>query len=302
MRALDVSQLDPKLFVAYPPSQYSKKLLATKVKVSAELGLVLREIAVDVLRDLKDRRWRAYDPGSNTTSEEAEFVAGAAIDDESELAALLQNFEGREALGAAALEEHDPKYYAITYGDGDDSIHFVRARKMATISAGGKWVTYFRGDALQLVPQRSFIVERAIDLIIHPLGIVILKQAAFDGLFRSADSIRSEISGYVAQLEQRYPMTAQTRKDFLEWGSTRLMQRRLRSIMEKGSHLKIDFARLRKGMKNQKLDEKRFVTENKLSVDKEHALLLVKFINQEVYRGEFTGELLAADGTSVVEL
>jgi hypothetical protein len=60
----------------------------------------------------------------------------------------------------------------------------------------------------------------------------------------------------------------------------------------------LDVPRIELGCQHQKIDLSVFFEAKTIRLTGENVVRFVKFLNNEVYRGEFNDELLAADGTA----
>jgi hypothetical protein len=279
------------------PSPASKKRIAQVLPVDAELGTALKRACSGALDDVRGRTSRQFDPRANPTREEALYAVGDEIDESAQLLALLKTPQ-RDPIGAHAIDVRNVKLYAVAFGTGDARVFFVQ-RRIEMITGEGKLVTRYFGDRMALVTEPTLVLPTGFEALLHPLGVVVLHGSdIFERLFRDDADIAAEIKTYAAELNSQIPLDSASLAAFTTGIKPLYMRKRMKGLLGNARFKTLDVSRIKLGCKHQKIEPSVFFERDKVRLTGDNVVRFVKFLNNEVYRGEFSDELLAADGTS----
>lgn len=295
--ALDLANFGVEFILVSAPSPASKKRIAQILPIDAQLGTALKRACSRALEDARSRKSRKFDPRANPTRDEALYAVDNAIDDSARLFSLLKNPK-RDPIGAHAAEWANVKLYAVAFGTGEQRMFFIQ-RRVETISGGGKLITRYFGDQMSLVTEPTLVLPTGFEALLHPLGVVVLHGGdIFERLFRDDKDIAAEVKTYVTQFSAQIPLD-QTSLDALTSAIKPLyMRKRAKSVLADPRFKSLDVARIELGCKHQNIDLGVFFEQKQVRLTPDNVVRFVKFLNNEVYRGEFNNELLAADGTA----
>ncbi len=278
------------------PSPASKKRIAQVLPIDAELGAALKRACSRALGDVRGRTARKFDPRANPTREEALYATDDAIDDSARLLELLKA-PNREPVGAHDIQGANVKLYAVAFGTGDARMFFIQ-RRVETITGDGKLVTRYFGDQMALVTEPTLVLPTGFEALLHPLGVVVLHGGdIFERLFRDDEDIAAEVKSYASEFSAQIPLDAASLIALTTAIKPLYMRRRVKGLLADTRFKTLDVPRIELGCKHQKIDPSVFFEKKKIRLTSENVVRFVKFLNNEVYRGEFNDELLAADGT-----
>ncbi len=265
--------------------------------MDAQLGAALKRACARALADARGRTSRKFDPRANPTREEALYAVDDAIDESARLLALLRAPK-REPIGAHAIQGATVKLYAVALGTGERRVFFIQ-RRVETITGEGKLVTRYFGDQMSLVTEPTLVLPTGFEALLHPLGVVVLHGGEiFERLFRDDEDIAAEIETYASQLSAQIPLDATSLAALATGIKPLYMRKRVKGLLADARFKNLDVARIELGCNHQKIDPSVFFDKKKVRLTSHNVVRFVKFLNNEVYRGEFNDELLAADGTA----
>lgn len=294
---LTLDNADLELLLVTSPSPQSKKRSTATVQIDAPLGAALRVACQRALDDLQQRHQRDWDERANPTSEEALFAEGDVI---KETAGILAELHATNVptIGAHALEHGKVRLYAVAFGTGADRFFFVQ-RRTESIVGTGKILTRFIGDQMHLVTEPSLVLPTKFEALFHPLGVVVLHGDLFERMLRDDVDVTREVGDYVTTFQSRITLDGASGQALTDIARRfRYMRKRLRNIVEhpRFAHLTVD--EIRAKCVSTGIEMGHFFAGDNIKIDGGNADRLVRFLNDEVYRGTFGNELLAADGTA----
>lgn len=122
---------------------------------------------------------------------------------EAALLSVISEADSHEVLSAATLASTDFNFYAICYRDEHDAlIGFVRqASPQRTLKAGFKYFAY--NDTLRSVQTPALAIDTAIDLIVGPDELGILRASAAKGLLTDVRLAFEEVPEHLAALKKK---------------------------------------------------------------------------------------------------
>ncbi len=298
--AVDELSLDGghELLMMCAPAASSKKRFVRSVPITDALGMALLALCQSTLDHLRMIRKRDFDPRGNPTAEEAQLIAAENLNLEADLFALLKTAGEDHPAGAHSDELKYPKLYAVAFGAGEQRFFFVR-RRLEALAASGKLVLKFTGDQLAVEDKPVFVFPVDFEALLHPLGVVLLKGNVFESLFQSKEDVAKQVGANMTALIARVPLDEASHKPLVKaCVSYAYLRKRLRSVIENPKFAKLTPPRILEVCAAESLDPATFFEGETIRLSEENVDRFLRFLNDEVYRGPFTNELLAADGVA----
>lgn len=193
-------------------------------------------------------------------------------------------------LHAPELKNQSFVFYAAVVGDDPDHrIAFVDKWNPFKAGMSGQLTTFF-GDRLRRIEGPLLVFERSFDMVVTEDTIAVLNSRAFEEVFRDIDSMVERIPVWSGAAVVALPLNDETTARFqaLSAGGGRFAKQ-LRGMYERGVFERtITTAKLRAEMVQQKLDADRFIVDGKLALDDDDIPIVLKLIDEKLYRGWLT--------------
>lgn len=193
-------------------------------------------------------------------------------------------------LDASELKKQPFVFYAAVVGNHPDHrIAFVDKWNPYKAGLSGNLVTVF-GDRLRRIEGPLLVFERAFDMVVTGTAIAVLNPKAFEGVFRDIDAMRGRFPVWSDAAVSALPLddgTAQRLRSLCNRGGRLAAQ--LRGLYERGI-FELDFktTALCTEMKRQNLDVSRMIVNGKLVLDDADIPVVLKLIDEKLYKGWLT--------------
>ncbi len=203
---------------------------------------------------------------------------------------VLADASSLPELDASELKSQSFVFYAAVVGDDPDHrIAFVDKWNPYKAGLSGQLTTFF-GDRLRRIEGPLLIFERSFDMVVTDTAIAVLNPKAFEGAFRDIDAMKERFPVWGNAAVAALPLddeTANRLKSLCNKGGRLASQ--LRALYERGVfEVSFETAALRKEMRRQNLDADRLIANGKLVLDEADIPIVLKLIDEKLYRGWMT--------------
>jgi hypothetical protein len=290
----DLSNL--RLVVAWRSSQ--RHLQLRQVELARDLQLALTDAARNSLAELHRRRIVDYNAEITLTRDECALANASHLDPDSLVLQELGQLSYPPATGEDL--EREFQFFAYLVGPPDQPLVFISKFNPRRGLRRKRILRWVEEQLTELDdPVLAFDPER-VDLIWSlPDAMVILDLAVFEFLLRDAPEVIAKVPTKVAQLASAIPFGPGS-ADALTQASvadTRL-RRRLLAITERGHLVGKNIDDLRRAFRHYGYSVPDFVDSSGLIVTADTAATVLQVLNEDILRGEFSGERFAAERKS----
>jgi hypothetical protein len=203
---------------------------------------------------------------------------------------VLTEASSLQELHASELKNQSFVFYAAVVGDEPDHrVAFVDKWNPYKAGMSGQLTTFF-GDRLRRIDGPLLVFERSFDMVVTDDTIAVLKARSFEEVFRDIDFMVDRIPVWSGAAVIALPLDDETAARFqvLSAAGGRFAKQ-LRGMYERGVfELTITTTKLRAEMTRQRLDADRYIVEGKLSLDDNDIPIVLKLIDEKLYRGWLT--------------
>lgn len=269
------------------------------VRAAGPVIETLREYAAESLA-LVDGTGRPYNP-DDEQDDECPYLH--ADRDELLDTAMLDRIERGASLPLATAAEVRSRrlvLYALLIGN-DPRERAVFIRKTNPVSLATKGLVAIFDDTLDRVEQPIFAFDTFFDVILSGEQVWILSQRNFEALFTESEAVLAKTEKWAEELGRHVPISAAAQ----EWLAGRLrrnsvMRRKVQSILRSRYLDKLTIDELRRHMPEHGLDPEKLIADDKLVIDKDTERSVLLLLNEDLWRGDFSGSEYAAARKSVM--
>ncbi|MEM9518960.1 MAG: hypothetical protein AAGA37_06560 [Actinomycetota bacterium] len=258
-------------------------------------------LAEDAATALREQCTMARDRITEGTAQD--YTATAELD--SSQFFVIDDAETLEELGAfrtlagdlAAMPQIAPgeldlsiKLYAVAVGNADGRVLFVRRNDPRLTHKAGRFLAIGE-QQLTRVDGPVFTFSPDFDFVMGPNWAVVLKQRAFELLFREIGLVEKHVSTWIEGITDHLPMSAASIDSLREvaLGDSRTW-RRLRDIERRG-HLKdVSLEQVASYAGQVGLEADSVVVDGELVFDPAQRFGFLHLLNEDLYTGPLTGE------------
>jgi hypothetical protein len=268
------------------------------VRAAGAVIQTLREYATQSLA-LVDGSGRAYNPDDEQDDECPYLYA-----DREDLldTALLHQIERGASLQLATAGEVRSRrlvLYALLIGN-DPGSRTVFIRKTNPVSLATKGMVAIFDDTLYRVEQPVFAFDTFFDVILPREAVWILSQRNFEALFTESEAVLAKTEKWADELGRHVPISREAQ----EWLAGRLrrnsvMRRKVQSILRSRYLDKLTIEELRRHMPEHGLDPEQLIADGRLVINKDTERSVLLLLNEDLWRGDFSGSEYAAARKSV---
>lgn len=280
-----------------------KNVSLSRVALAADAQAMFAGIATAVLGDRESREPEEWGPARPVSPETYLIATCAAVGGVPQvsrstvqplLVALIDTDSIPEVDGDA-LRKTEPYFYAFQIGMGDASLTFLR--KMNPLRGLRKKRLAVLDDELRVVSHAVFAFDGYADMVVTPSHLLIFNQTAFAAIFRGQAELERMTKGWVDGIRATTPMTETSASALLAKGkSDSRVSKRIESISRRGHLVNLTASNLRKGMERCDLNPEQYFNEaGELVFDEESLPEVLKFLNEDMFKGALTDALFEVD-------
>lgn len=263
---------------------------ASHVSVAEDAATALREQCA-VARD-RIAEGTAQDYTATAELDSSQFFVIDDAETLEELGAFRTLAEDLAAMPQIAPGELDLsiKLYAVAVGDGDDRILFVRRTDPRLTHKAGRFLAIGE-QQLTRVDGPVFTFSPDFDFMMGPNWAVVLKQRAFEMLFREIGLVEKHVSTWIEGITDHLPMSAASIDSLREvaLGDSRTW-RRLRDIERRGHLADVSLDQVASYAGQVGLEADSVVVDGELVFDPSQRFGFLHLLNEDLYTGPLTGE------------
>ena len=194
-------------------------------------------------------------------------------------------------LKARDLGKRTFVFYALLVGDvPENRTAFITHWNPHRVGLSGKILTGF-GDHLRQIVDPVLAFEPLFHMALTSGGIAVLNKSAFEMVFRDVETMRARIPVWTEHIEAVLPLNDASLGCLAEvCGKNMRVAAKARSLFERGvlKDRKLTAAMLANEMLRQGLDAGRMVKRDQLVIDEEDVPVLLKLLDESLWRGWLT--------------
>jgi hypothetical protein len=268
------------------------------VKAGGDVMASLREYAHRAVEDIQSNEGIDYDPND---AQDEERVYLEADHDELMDTALLGEIQQGASLPQATTEDLKKRTlaaYALVVGANPSQLT-IFVRKGNPVQLAKKSLVAIFDETLTRVEQPLLAFDDSYDVVISSGSVLILDQKNFEGIFKESEAVLAKTSEWAHELGETLPMSAESEK----WLSERIrqnvfMRRRVQSILKSDYLARLTPEGLRTKMVANGLAPERLMDDDGLIITKETERDILLLLNEDLWRGDFSGQQYAATNKS----
>ncbi|MDA8046724.1 MAG: hypothetical protein M0Z30_16025 [Actinomycetota bacterium] len=296
-------------------AQRTNRLKGYRIGMHADVARALRRAAVDTVAAIEARTSVTfaadidYDPATQylevpaallTVAQPPQSAADGAppggqatptVETDPEAHAVISQGSSLPLLKAGELGRRTFAFYALIVGNTPENrTAFVTQWNPHRLGLSGKILTAF-GDQLRRIGQPLLAFESLFHMVVIPDGIAVLNKSAFEKVFRDVETMQARVPVWAAHVEAALPLDDASLGCLAEvCGRNKRVAAKARSLFESGvlKDRAITGAMLAEEMRRQDLDADRMVKEDKLVIDDTDVPVLLKLLDEGLWRGWLT--------------
>ncbi|MCT1563138.1 MULTISPECIES: Kiwa anti-phage protein KwaB-like domain-containing protein [Corynebacterium] len=279
-----------------------KKVSLIRVPLAQNAQDAFKDIAEQLLQSLTERTAEEWDPTRAVSKETYLVTTPSEVGDVPQVTrskqplidALIES-DSIEEVDKSSLRKADPLFYAYQFGAGESSTVFLR--RMNALRGLRKKRLGILSDQLQVIDDPILAFDGSADLVFTSESVFVLSQSAFTTLFRGQAELRKMVRNWVDEIKKSTPMTEGSVEVLLTKSeSDTRVAKRIESIKRRGHLANISPDLLRTEMMQFNLDPKKLMNpKDELVISKNNALDVLKFLNEDMFRGVLSDELFESD-------
>jgi Domain of unknown function (DUF4868) len=281
---------DPRLIVLW---RQGKTVQSRTVKIGGDVSARLKEFAVDCAEGINDNA-PEYDPDAPPEGDPQRTASrGEAFD----TGLLAELDKGSSQDSASAEDLHRALVcWAVVLGSGDTQTVFVHKNNPVQL-AHKPLVAGLLDATLTVVSEPLFAFDPNFDLVITAEKLHILDPKDFEGLFRDSDAVLAKAEEWATTLTGALPSTDGSLDELMQTlKSNGVIRRKVLSILRRPYFAELTPDTVRSRLKLHNLDEATYFPDGKLNFTAATIVTLVRFLNEDLFRGDFSDEQFAASG------
>jgi hypothetical protein len=264
-----------------------------RLKTGGTVAQTLRKFATDCAATLKPDA-PLYDPDSPPEDDPQRTAPREEAYDTDLLDALSKG--GSHPVGKPEDLDNHIVCWAVAFGVEEDRMVFVH--KNSPIQLARKpLVAGFADATLTQMSDPVLAFDPNFDLVITPDKLYILDHKDFEGLFKDSDAVLARAKDWSKELTSKLPSTdgsAEAVEAILRRNG--VVRRKVTSILRRPYFQTLDKTVLKERLKEHNLDETTYFPDEKLNFTAETIVTLVRLLNEDLFRGDFSSEQFAASG------
>lgn len=299
-------------------AQRTNRLKGYRIGMHADVAKALRKACADTVSAIGDRTAVTfsadidYDPttqylevpaslltvhlpsaqaASNGEASKNTPESAATVETDPEAHAVLSQGSSLPLLKAGELGKRTFVFYALIVGNNPEQrTAFVTQWNPHRLGLSGKILTAF-GDQLRRIGQPLLAFESLFHMVVTPTGIAVLNKSAFEKVFRDVEAMQARVPVWAAHVEAALPLADASLGCLAEACSKNMrIAAKARSLFESGvlKDRTITATMLADEMRRQDLEADRMVKADKLVIEEADVPMLLKLLDEGLWRGWLT--------------
>lgn len=287
------SSVSPLLAVAW---QLGRNVHGRKLNTGGELDEYLRSIVEETDATLADARIEPYRTDGGEPEAETVYLTARSDRIDTALIDELSRGEDLDFANLAELRTRRLACYAIVDGVGEQRRLYVRRQDPVKL-ASKRLFTFLMAGSLDRLDAPVLAFDDFVDVVIEEDRIFVLNPKGFESLFRGSELVLEAVPKWVDELRGHVPFGDGSR-DVLLANVRRngIHRRKLLAILDSPYVSTLTPKRIRKRMKQHGLEHERLLPEDTLQLNEQDIEAVLRLLNEELYRGDFSNRPLAANG------
>jgi hypothetical protein len=186
--------------------------------------------------------------------------------------------------------------WALVLGAGIDQTIYVHRHSPITLAKKPLLAGLF-DDSLTAITDKVFGFDGHFDLVITADQLFILDQGDFEALFKESEAVLARAGEWATSITSQLPVTtgsAEILEDLLRRNS--VVRRKVTSILRRPYFAALDATTVRTKLQEHGLDTDLYMPNGELNFTADTAVALVRFLNEDLFQGDFSNDPFAASG------
>lgn len=211
---------------------------------------------------------------------------------------LLQTVEQGADLPLATekdIADRSLTCYALVVGSGTSKVTLIRKRSPIALGSKALVGRFLSGEVTE-VTEPLFAFDKTFDLIVTGDKVLILNKSGFDSLFRHSAVVLAQTPDWVTELAAHLPLAPGSDALLNEALQRNQFHRnKFQAILKRPHIQKLTPADVEASMKRHGLDPKVLMPGGELVFDTpENTKQILNLLNEDLFKGEFSGDEFAA--------
>lgn len=264
---------------------------AAKIDMSKDVEAHVRGVCGAALDAVFERQAVVHTADAELGDEEV-FL----IDDAHELAELAHFYDLAQrsatlpAKDLTDIPQAKVKLYGVAAGNDSERLTFVKKSNPVKVPKDHKFWAILGRRRLDELDEPLFVIDERFDIVIDEDSAAVLDQTQFERLVRDSPVMQAHIQQWVDTISDALPLAPDAEAALREAAArdSRLW-RKLRAIRQRGHLATVTISQVRKYAKSMGLDASKLIVNGQLHFGADDRFVILKLLNEDLYRGELTG-------------
>ena len=194
-------------------------------------------------------------------------------------------------------------YVVRAESSSDEEVPYLFVRKQNPVQLIGKKLFRFHQGALVKLEDSVFRLDDSFDVVIHGENIAALHMDRFERLFSDSQVVLAKVEQWVTTAFTTIRLSEAANGLLVQSGKTnRYYRKKLQSLARKPymQTLTVD-ALVERAQRHSELDCSTWSINGDLNVTRSNQKILIGYLNEDIYRGEFSNELHQSSSKSPLD-
>lgn len=263
-----------------------------RLMIGGEVAEDLREFARQAAATTELEGGRTYDP-DESQDDTPYFVADH---EEAWDVALLDTIRHGDGLPEANGDDLKRAFtcYALVVGDSESPTLYIRKANPVAL-ARKPLIAGLVDNTIKKITSPLFSFDSKFDVIVTPEQIYAIDKSNFERLFKETEAVLARAGEWVDALIGDLPITGASRDTLIEIARRNSFHRKkIQSIGRRAYVQKLTPALLRTKMQDHGLDADTLMPNGELDFAEANVRDLLRLLNEDLFRGDFSDEQFAA--------
>ncbi len=286
----------PVLAVAWRTGKHAH---GRKLRTGGDLDTFLQDVVKETIAIIESSTFEAYRPDGGEPEDGTLFVTERNQRIDTELIDELSHGDNLDFVDQPDLRKRHFACYALVIGSEESKRIFIRRQDPVKL-AKKRLFTSLGAGPLNEIESAVLTFDEYIDVVIEADRIIILNPKGFESLFRDSEAVLEAAPKWVGELRGHVEFSDEGQEILLN--SIRrngIHRRKLLAILDSGYASTLTPKRIREQMKKHELDHEEWLIDDVLQVTESNVGSVLKLLNDDLYRGDFSDEHFAASGKRV---